>query len=1369
MIKTVRVGTYNGALTGNNALNILGDRINVIHNTLVTSDSGNVSGASSSAALSLGSAAFDTVKNNILYNVNGGYLLSNGTMTNFVSNNNDYVYSNHFSTNAVNLMAYRSVYSQDAQSVENINPYFRGPKDLHASNILLKTAPAVTPANVLFAADIDGQARTAPACMGADEFLQPANDMIVLDATPKKIFPEGTNDFKINVYNNGTNAITAFNATALLTNFPDGYTPTNAANLNYTFSGNIAPGATQQITLGQMSVPLMRNILKVNINNLNGGTDEVRFNDSLQYDNYYAGLNGTYTFKDYIYQDVRTANFKSFSDVAAQLKYGGVYGPSVLNMLVGLYENTFYADSIPNRGALSPLVIQSQNGDSSSTGFNTVYSNNGFTLYRANNVTIRNLYFGQSVSYPFYSGMILGYNSQNITVQNCRFKRLSYDGTGSNGSNIFISGNWGGQTGYTDSNYIIKNNFIEGGYQGIFLGGATNTEIRNTIISNNNLLNQGFFGINLTGLKNTVADSNTVSTNYTDPNYIGINGESNVGKIKYTRNKVYIEKDGFGIKIRESYTSSYGLTDTLLIANNFISVGTTAASIAADIYVGFGKQTNIYHNSMLNRSSNAGAISLKVQTTAGGKFEVMNNIMFNKTAGMALSLTKNNNITYLQHHDDLFTAGAVLATVNGTNYANLAALAATGIAYSSVSADPLYISNSDLHVDGAAVNNIGSYDAQPQVINDIDNESRSTSNPDIGADEFKLPNFGAVQLESPLSSCSHIAAEPVKAWIKNFGFAPRTNVPVAYRINAGTIVKDTVRVTINPADSVLFTFAQTANLLSPLDYNFEVFTNYRGDSLPSNDTFKILVATTTANNILPYYTGFEGTNAGWYTGGQNSSFKWGVIFSGVIDSAANGLNAWKSNLTGPHRNNENSYLYSPCFDLTAVTTDPTLNFNLAYQLENNTDKAWVEYSTNAGSTWAKLGVQGEGMGWYNNAGNYWTGNNAFWHNAKHLLPISAIPDRSAIRVRFVLQTNNTVVQDGLAIDDVSIYIQGNTPVSAGTFTNRTAVSTGTGTFVQVNDPSGNRIVEVNDNGQTLGTITVDVNQNAGNAPTLYNGNSYLGRSFVIHVQNAPVTPVRVRLFITQAEFDAWKAADPTIDQVRSLSVYKFSGAVEDFSLSNNTAGTPLTISAAQITKIPYLDGYFLEFSVSSFSEFWITKTGGGAIVVPVRFIDVKARLQNDKALVSWQVANEQNVSHYEVMHSTDGSSWRSVGRVGYQGGNTLYNFTHNAPVDGINYYQIKQVDINGPVMLSHVVSVNKGKAISINVYPTVFTTNFKVDNGSNKKGMIQMYSADGKAVLQYPLSAGITVVNAAILAKGIYLYKIIIDGVVAATGRMIKE
>jgi hypothetical protein len=152
------------------------------------------------------------------------------------------------------------------------------------------------------------------------------------------------------------------------------------------------------------------------------------------------------------------------------------------------------------------------------------------------------------------------------------------------------------------------------------------------------------------------------------------------------------------------------------------------------------------------------------------------------------------------------------------------------------------------------------------------------------------------------------------------------------------------------------------------------------------------------------------------------------------------------------------------------------------------------------------------------------------------------------------------------------------------------VSAGTGTFIPINDPSGNRLVEINDAGQMLGNITVDVNQTIGGVPTSFNGQNYLGRSFVIHVQNQPTAPVTVRLFITQAEVDAWTALDPTIDIMRNISVQKYSSNVlEDFDITNNTSGTTLNISPAQLTKLPYQDGYIIEFQVSSFSEFWLTK------------------------------------------------------------------------------------------------------------------------------------------------------------------------------------
>lgn len=1367
-IQSKVVGTYNGSNVNNTVFDANGDRITIIHNTLMASDTGSVTGFSSGAVLKL-NGKYDTVKNNLLYNLNGGYLIQNSaSVTDLVSDNNNYVFSNHFATDANNLNEYRAKYGQDAQSVVNINPYFKGPKDLHATNILLKIAPAITSSNPLYNTDIDGTTRGTIVCFGADEFLQPENDLVVLDVTPKKGFSVGNQEFKIRVYNNGSKPITGFNVLAALTNYKNSNQPTNAGSINYTFSGNIPSMTETIITLGTMNVPLYRIKLKVNTSNLNGVGDEVNYNDSLQIDNVYAGLNGIYTFRDY--GNNSPADLESFVDVKNQLEQGGVYGSTILKLLPGFYNSQLSIDSIPNRGAQSPLIIESANGDKLTTGFKNVSGGPALKIFSANNVTIRNLSFDESNATAQYN-LALGWNSQYITVENCYFKQgVAWPNT----TNVYIGGYWSGQKDFTDSNYIFRNNILDGGMKGLSIYGNSAKPINNVVISNNIFTNQSTSGIDVNMTKNVLIDKNSITTNSVDTAFIGILGESIGGQARYLRNKIFIENDGIGISTKELYGSYYLGTDTLIIANNFITTGAVKASINMQIESSKKNHTYIYYNSLLNRSTSVNAVSL--HNTAGPNMEVLNNIMYNKNAGKVLVIYKSQSNNYLEHHNLLYTPGSTWATVNTkitynnstvNNYNSLAALAASGIDYSSISGNPLFISDNDLHTEGGVVNDKGTYETNTLVNTDIDGETRSNTIPDIGADEFSIPNFGVVQLESPISSCGHTAAETVSVWVKNFGTSTRSDIPVGYRINNGVVVKDTVRTMINPGDSLLFVFAQKANLLAPTDYYFDVFSDYRGDEVKANDTLHVLVATSPANNVLPYYSGFEGNGSGWYTGGQNSSFKWGVVYSGIIDSAANGLNAWKTNLTGPYNNNEKSYLYSPCFDLTSVTENPTLNFNLAYQFENELDKAWVEYSEDGGATWTKLGVKGEGLGWYNNAGNYWTGNNKYWHNAKHIIPTSSMSNLSSVKLRFVVESNGSGVQDGLSIDDISIYIGSNPPVSSGTYTNRTAVSSGTGTFIPVNDPSGNRILEINDNGQNLGNISVDVNQNQGGAPTTFNGDSYLGRNFVIHVQNAPTSPVLVRLFITQQEFNAWQSADPSIDQVRSIAVYKYSGTGEDFDLANNTNGTPLMIQPEQITKIPYLDGYFLEFTVNSFSEFWITQKR--EIAVPVHFIEVNAKLQNNKTLVTWKVENEQNVLEYQVIHSTDSKTWSSVGTVAYQGGSTQYSFVHPSPLDGINYYQIKQIDHDGKYLLSKIVTIHKQQNIVVKVYPSPFKNTLTVQHNYGKTAMINIYSADGRIVLSNVVAPGTNTIKTSQIAKGVYFYKIISGNELITTGKLVKE
>lgn len=1069
-----------------NGLVASGDRINIIHNTFAFTDST----INQTAVTFTGTR--DTLLNNILFNPYG-YAIGSNLPANSIANNNAF-FASRISLNATTLAQWRAANAgQDMTSVEGINLYFRGPKDLHASNILLKIAPQL-PA---YTQDFDGQTRGAIVCFDADEFLQPANDLVVSNLSPNKIFPVGNNDVKVKIYTNGSNPITSFKASVSLTNYnydSDAF-PIPAGNLNYTYNGNIAVGASQEINLGQLNFPLNRNTLKINCTNTNAVADEVSGTDSIQINKLYAGLSGTYTYGV-------GGNFPNTDLLQKQLHFGGVATASTINVIAGTRSTNLILDSMPS---LAQLVIQSADGDSNNTGF---VGQQPIRLFRANNVVFRKLLLDGTNG----NGIILGYNSKNITVENCLIKAANI--TSPNNSSYFpdygvtIIGNYSGMTFYNDSGYTIRNNNFSGGGVGLAVVGSNNNYYLKQIkVTGNTFTNQVLGGMDLKSVDSVLIRKNDINTNTTTALFNGISIDDTKGKIFIDKNKIYIKNDGVGINNFRSHWAN-SQPDSLRISNNFISVGATSADTKG-IYVTLSKNTQVLYDSINNKSTSASSIAL-YEYAVGAPSLVANNIFYCKFVGIPVELLKDVSTTIpVQHHNLLFTSGNLYGKItnstqfNGSTvntYATLANLATSGIEYSSVSGNPLFVSETDLHTDGVAANNKGAYDVS--ITDEIDSEVRSASNPDIGADEFNLPNFGAVQLESPTSSCSHTTTEPVKVWVKNFGTQPRYNISVAYKINNGIVVLDTIRTVVNAGDSTLFTFTQTANLLAPITYTFNVWSNYRGDSLPSNDTLKnVTVATTPANNILPYYTGFEGTNAGWYTTGQNKSFAWGFIYSGVIDSAANGLNAWKSNLTGPHNNNEFSYLYSLCIDLTGVNVDLTLNFNLAFQLENNTDKAWLEWSADGGGIWSKLGTQGQGLAWYNNAGNFWTGTYKQWHNSKISLPTGALTDKSKVRIRFVLQTNSSIIQDGLGIDDVSIYIGSNAPVSTGTYTNRTANSTGTGSFVAVNDPSGKRLIELNDNGQTLGTITVSVNQSNGGVPTTYNGQTFLGRNFVIRVQN----------------------------------------------------------------------------------------------------------------------------------------------------------------------------------------------------------------------------------------------------------------------------
>ncbi len=286
------------------------------------------------------------------------------------------------------------------------------------------------------------------------------------------------------------------------------------------------------------------------------------------------------------------------------------------------------------------------------------------------------------------------------------------------------------------------------------------------------------------------------------------------------------------------------------------------------------------------------------------------------------------------------------------------------------------------------------------------------------------------QILSPLpENCGPGLNLPVKINVRNNMPVILQNIPVRYRLNGGAWISDTIPA-LSPKTETEFTFSATATLPGFGLVSFEAETAFSGDNIPGNDRVQTQIISRPVVSAFPYYQDFESGMGDFIADGIHNSWEFGKPASLRITQAASGLNAWKTTLTGDYRNRENSYLYTPCFNIAALP-NPMLSFSLAYSIEDcrssNTicDAAWMEYSLD-GLGWQKLGSFGEGESWYDyETGQVWmAANQTQWREAIIPLPVH----NGTIRLRYVFKSDEGTTREGIAIDNFHIYNGGALPV-----------------------------------------------------------------------------------------------------------------------------------------------------------------------------------------------------------------------------------------------------------------------------------------------------------------------------------------------------
>lgn len=123
------------------------------------------------------------------------------------------------------------------------------------------------------------------------------------------------------------------------------------------------------------------------------------------------------------------------------------------------------------------------------------------------------------------------------------------------------------------------------------------------------------------------------------------------------------------------------------------------------------------------------------------------------------------------------------------------------------------------------------------------------------------------------------------------------------------------------------------------------------------------------------------------------------------------------------------------------------------------------------------------------------------------------------------------------------------------------------------------------------------------------------------------------------------------------------------------------LGRSRFTTSSRIDGVLDEFKIYNKAMSSTEVTQLSASVLPVAFLDFSAQKQNTGGVVlNWNTSSEKNNSHFEVLRSNDGKLFDNIAHVnGSLNTDDLknYQFVDLTPKLGINYYSLKQVDLDG--------------------------------------------------------------------------------------------
>ena len=224
------------------------------------------------------------------------------------------------------------------------------------------------------------------------------------------------------------------------------------------------------------------------------------------------------------------------------------------------------------------------------------------------------------------------------------------------------------------------------------------------------------------------------------------------------------------------------------------------------------------------------------------------------------------------------------------------------------------------------------------------------------------------------------------------------------------------------------------------------------------------------------------------------------------------------------------------------------------------------------------------------------------------------------------------------------------------------------------------------------------------------------------------------------------------------------------------AGTFSTIGVTSEFKISFetVSTHNGKASIGNFLDdvkFCVRPTG--CTQLPVEMTAFNARNQENTVALDWITASELNNVGFEVQRSQDAQNWETLDFVSGNMTTTAtsyYNWIDRAPLSGLSYYRLKQIDTDGQFAYEKVVSIErttKGN-VEFNVYPNP-ATDWVTINANQTIEMVTLYDLTGKLILTADVQDTFAQLNVQALEAGQYFARVLLENGTTSTQTIQKK